>query len=126
MKNREINNNEKCACMEVNPKTTLEDELHWARVRNEELRIERDGLIKKVESKEKTIQTLIDCLSAEHNQQVIANNQLEWCGKRNDTYRTAISEIAKKCHEVLKEDSKSEPKTVEQLAKEIWDITYRF
>ena len=122
----EVNKKEECVCSEaIQHEKTTEDELHWARVRIEELINERNSLLDKVNQEEKQKDVLIDCLSKEHEQRKIAYEQTDWYCKRTDMYRSAINEIAEKCHEVLK-DGANTSKSVEKLAKEIFDITYRF
>ena len=121
----EINKKEETCCETAVPKTTVEDELHWARVRIEELINERNGLLDKLSREEKTKDALIDCLSKEHEQRVRAYEQTDWYCKRLDVYRSAINDIAEKCRDVLKDNNTSRT-TVKRLAKAIFDITYRF
>lgn len=125
MKNRKINNNEKCVCTEATQKNTPEDELSWARVRLEELINERNGLLDKVTREEKQKDVLIDCLTKEHEQRIRAYEQTDWYCKRTEVYRKAIDEIAKKCYKVL-EDGVNNSKSAEQLAKEILNVTNSF
>ena len=123
----EVNKKEESVCCEaIQNEKTVEDELHWTRVRIEELINERNSLLDKVNQEEKKKDVLIDCLSKEHEQRIRAYEQTEWYCKRTDMYRSAINEIAEKCHEVFKDGGISNSKTIEQLAKEIFDITYRF
>lgn len=122
----EVNKKEENTCNEtIIKENTDADELHWARVRIEELINERNSLLDKVNKEEKQKDVLIDCLSKEHEQRIRAYEQTDWYCQRTDKYRSAINEIAEICHQVLK-DSNAIGKTVEQLAKEIFDITYRF
>ena len=120
----EINKKETC-CETAVVSKTVEDELHWARIRIEELINERNGLLDKLSREEKTKDALIDCLSKEHEQRVRAYEQTEYYCKRLDGYRSAIDEIAKTCHNILKDNNASRT-TVKRLAKAIFDVTYRF
>lgn len=123
----EINKKEENVCCEtaIPREKTIEDELSWARIRIEELINERNDLLDKVNREEKQKDVLIDCLSKEHEQRIRMCEQTEWYSKRTDAYRRAINEIAERCHNILKDNNASRT-TVKRLAKEIFDITYRF
>lgn len=121
----EINKKEETYCEAISHEKTIEDELHWARVRIEELINERNDLLDKLKKEKQRKNVLVATLSEEYQEKVRAFEQTEWDIKRTDSYRNAINEIAEKCHEVLK-DGANTSKSVEQLAKEIFDVTYRF
>lgn len=128
MLNEEKNIKEDCVCHESKPlKTTVEDELCWAKIRIEELRDELNQKEKRIDEEQKKNCVLVDCLSYEHNERKNAFREIEYAYKRVDKYRSAINEIAEMCHRVLKKGKDASVEiTVEQLAKEIFDITYRF
>jgi hypothetical protein len=124
----ETTKNENCMCHDSEPiRTTAEDELLWAKIRIDELREELNAKEKKIDEEQKKNCVLVDCLSYEHTERKNAFREIEYSYRRIENYRNAINEIAEKCHRVLKvgKDASVET-TVEQLAKEIFDITYRF
>lgn len=108
-------------------KATIEDDLHWARVRIEELLDELKQASNKIEEEQKKNQVLVDCLSNEHTERKNAFKEIEYAYKRVDKYRSAICEIAEISRKILKgiEDKSTKP-TVEELAKQIFDITNKF
>ena len=119
------NKNESCCKSTPRPKT-MDDEIRYQHYRIEELINERNELLTKLKQEETKRIILVDCLANEHHERIVENNQTQYYIKRNDLYRSAINEIAEKCHNILREDAKEISKSVEQLAKEIWEITYRF
>lgn len=124
--NNETNKKEGMCCDAVpQHEKTIEDEIHWYRIRIDEVINERNDLLDKLKREEQRKNVLVATLSEEYQEKVRAFEQIGWYIRRTDAYRNAINEIAEKCHEVLK-DGNSTLKTAEQLAKEILDITYRF
>ena len=121
-----INKKEEVCCETMQHEKTIEDELRWAKIRIEELINERNDLLDKLKKEEQRKDVLVATLSEEHRKKVIAFEQTEWYIKRTDAYRKAINEISEKCRNILKDSNDISKPVVEQLAKEIFDITYRF
>ena len=125
-KDMEKNKNLINECKASVPKTTIEDELRFAKIRIEELLDELKQTHNKVEEAQKKIQVLVGVVADEHLQRKNAFNEIEYAYKRVDKYRSAINDIMEMCHKVIKSDDTNTKPAVEQLAKEIFDIAYRF
>ena len=124
----EINKKEDCVCREsesVCKKLTIEDELHWAKIRIEELREELNAKEKRIDEEQKKNCVLVDCLSTEHNERKNAFREIEYAYRRVDRYRNAICEIGELCTKTLKGNEKSGV-IGKGVIKDIFNIVNKF